>query len=222
MEKVFGQNDPKIMEYAERVFHPEDETLKDVRQRSCLAGLPEIQVSPMDGLHLEILARACQAKKIVEIGTLGGYSGICLCRGMVSDGTLYTLEINSTNAGVAQQSFEKAGYSASAKILLGPAIETLSDIKKLGPFDLVFIDADKINYPYYLDWAAAHLRVGGLVVADNTFAFGQIADDEGIDSSDGASLKALRIYNEKAATDPRFRSTILPTGEGLTVTVKIR
>src|SRR5580698_3615844 len=108
--KLFGQDDPKIASYVNEVFQPADAILKEISERSMKAGLPEIQVSPMDGLHLEVITRAMNAKKAVEIGTLGGYSGTCICRGMGPEGKLHTMEINEVNAQVAKESFVKAGF----------------------------------------------------------------------------------------------------------------
>lgn len=222
MEKVFGQDDPKIAKYVEDVFKPEDSVLREIRQRSLKAGLPEIQVGSIDSLHLEVLARGFGARKIVEIGTLGGYSGVCLCRALPSDGKLYTFEFSPHHAEVAKESFKKAGFSNQVEIFVGPAVETLPSINKQGPFDLVFIDADKQSYPRYFEWAAENLRKGGAILADNTFAWGMIADEKFEDRQDETQVKALREFNHKAATDPRFKSTILPTGEGLTLAVKIK
>ena len=129
----------------------------------------------MDGLHLELLARAAGARRAVEIGTLGGYSGVCLLRGM-PDGRLDTFELEPRNAAVARESFEKAGVAGRARIHVGPAVDKLREIEADGPFDLVFIDADKTGYPAYLTWAEEHLRVGGIVLLDNAFGWGGVAD----------------------------------------------
>jgi caffeoyl-CoA O-methyltransferase len=218
MDKVFGQGEEKIARYAEEVFKPQDDLLREITFRSLKAGLPEIQVAPMDGLHLEVLVKAMGIKKAVEVGTLGGYSGVCICRGMGPQGKLFTFEINERNAAVARESFDLAGFKNNTEIIMGPAIMNLPRINKEGPFDLVFIDADKENYPYYLKWAAENLRVGGVVIGDNTFAWGTIADEE--DSS--ASVEALRAFNLDCAQGGRFKATVLPTGEGLTLGVKIK
>lgn len=170
----------------------------------------------MDGLHLEVLACAIQARRAVEFGTLGGYSGVCLLRGMGNEGRLYTLEIDPDHAAVAAEAFRLAGVESQAEILTGPAIENAPKLEPNGPFDLVFIDADKENYVTYLNWAAEHLRVGGMVIADNTFAWGQVLEPE---SATGAELRA---FNVEMASGGRFRSTIFPTGEGLTVGIKTR
>jgi len=217
MERVFGQNDPQIAEYVENLFSPSDKILEEIALRSIEQGLPEIRISSIDGTHLEVIVRAIGAKKAVEIGTLGGYSGTCICRGMGADGRLYTMEINELNAQVAKESFIKAGFEKNIEIHLGPALLNLPRINKFGPFDLVFIDADKENYPHYLRWAAEHLRIGGVVLADNTFAFGEIYKE-----SDKPTVTALRAFNKECATGGRFKSTIIPTGEGLTFAVRIK
>jgi caffeoyl-CoA O-methyltransferase len=216
MSKSFGNGDPSLTQYAENVFQPVDSILEEIRSRSLAAGLPEIQIGSMDGLHLEVLTRAFGVKKAVEIGTLGGYSGTCICRGMGSDGKLFTFEINELNAKIAAESFVRAGMEKNVEVHLGPALLNLPRINKYGPFDLVFIDADKENYPSYLNWAAEHLRVGGVVLADNTFGWGEIVD------GDSPSIQALREFNLKLAQDGRFRATILPTGEGLSLGAKIK
>jgi len=220
--KSFGQGDPKITDYALEVFRPEDDLLREIRFRSKREGLPEIQVGTMDGLHLEVLAKALGAKKTVEIGTLGGYSGVCLMRGMGPSGKLYTFEVNEKNAQVARESFELAGYRENAEVIVGSAILNLPRINRNGPFDLVFIDADKENYPYYLKWSAENLRIGGVVLADNTFAWGNIMEKNPSDSGEKVSIEALRAFNLECAQGGRFRATVLPTGEGLTMGVKIK
>jgi caffeoyl-CoA O-methyltransferase len=211
-----GGNDEKLLRYLARVYEPEDAVLKEARERSLKAGLPEIQVGPMDALHLEVIARATGARKAVEIGTLGGYSGIVLARALGKDGLLHTFELDPRHAEVARESFRKAGVLDRVRIHVGPALERLPECEGDGPFDLVFIDADKETYPAYLDWAARHLRVGGVVLGDNAFAFGELADGR------GAGPVAMRAFNEELAKSGRFRATVLPTGEGLAMGVKVK
>jgi caffeoyl-CoA O-methyltransferase len=143
MEKEFGCANPKIISYTENTFHPEDEILKEVRERSIKEGLPPIQLGKMDARHLEVLTRACAAKKAVEIGTLGGYSGIAILRGMEEGARLWTFELKSKNAQVARESFQKAGFKESSEVIEGRAIENLSSIESHGPFGFVFVDANK-------------------------------------------------------------------------------
>lgn len=211
-----GGNDPKLQRYLSRIFSPEDPALKEARERSLKAGLPEIQVGPMDALHLEVLTRAVGARSAVEIGTLGGYSGIAIARGLGKTGRLHTFELEEKHAEVARESFRKAGVLDRVRLHVGPALERLPDCESDAPFDLVFIDADKESYPAYLAWAAHHLRVGGLVLGDNAFAFGELAEGR------GAGAVAMREFNQELAQGGRFRATILPTGEGLAMAVKVR
>jgi caffeoyl-CoA O-methyltransferase len=216
-EKGFGQGSPELARWAETVFQPEDEILAEIRKRSIREGLPAIAVGRFDGLHLEVVARLLGARKAVEIGTLGGYSGVCLLRGMPKDGILHTFELNEHHAEVARESFRRAGVQDRVKVHVGPALEKLREIEREAPFDLCFIDADKVSYPAYLAWAAEHLRVGGAVLGDNAFGFGQVSKpggDEGI--------RAVRRFNEELARGGRFRATMIPTEEGLALGVKVR
>ncbi len=153
MEKTFSNRDQKIQEYVRQTFQPEDSILREIRERSQKAGLPMIQVADMDSLHLEVITKAIGAKKAVEIGTLGGYSGVAIARGLAKGGKLYTFEYHEHHAKVAQESFEKADVSKKVQILIGSAINNLSKIERFGPFDLIFIDADKEGYPNHLAWA---------------------------------------------------------------------
>ncbi len=216
MKDYGAASDEKLLKYLDRVFKPEDPVLRTIRERSLKAGLPEIQVGSMDALHLEVLTRAIGARKAVEIGTLGGYSGTAIARGLGEGGRLHTFELDQKHADLARESFRKAGVLGRVTIHVGPALERLPLCEDEGPFDLVFIDADKETYPAYLAWAARHLRVGGVVLGDNAFAFGEIADGKG----DGAS--AMRRFNQELAQGGHFRATMLPTGEGLAMGVKVR
>jgi caffeoyl-CoA O-methyltransferase len=220
-EKGFGQGDPALAAWTEAVYRPEDDVLREIRERSTAAGLPPIQVGKMDGLHLEVLTRLSGARKAIEIGTLGGYSGVCLLRGMGTGGFLHTFELDPARADFARRSFERAGLAEQVRVHVGPAAERLRGVEPEGPFDLVFVDADKVGYPAYLAWAEQHLRVGGVVLADNTFGFGHIHEDRP-EGEDPAAMAALRRFSERLARGGRFRATMLPTGEGLSLGVTVR
>lgn len=220
MEKSFSA-DPALASYCTQVFDPEDDLLRAIRARARQGGLPEIQVGALDGLHLEVLARAAGARRAIEIGTLGGYSGVCLLRGMPADGVLHTFEIDPHHAEVARACFALAGVVDRVRVHVGPALERLRDVEAEGPFDLVFIDADKVGYPAYLGWAEQHLRVGGVVLGDNAFGWGGVAAAE-VPPEDRDKIAALRAFNERVARGGRFRGTMIPTGEGLAMGVKIR
>jgi len=221
VEKGFGQGDPALARWAEETFAPEDAVLAEIRERSAREGLPGIQVGRMDGLHLEVVTRAVCAKKVVEIGTLGGYSGVCLARGMGPDGILHTFELERHHADVARTSFERAGVAELVRIHVGNALEQLPSVEREGPFDLVFIDADKGGYPAYLAWAEQHLRVGGLVLADNAFAFGRVHEARPT-GEDARAVAPLRAFAERLASGGRFRATMIPTAEGLAMGVKVK
>lgn len=209
--------------YLTSVFKPEDMVLQEIRQSIIAANMPQISVGGYDGLHLEVLARMRQAKKIVEIGTLGGYSAVCLARALPADGVLYTFEFSAKHAAVAQENFKRAGVADKVRLFVGPALEKLSEIESVGPFDLVFIDADKVNYPNYLSWAAQHLKLGGVVLGDNTLAWGMLTDTTFENEHDAKNIQALRQFNEALASPAGvFRATLLPTAEGLSCGVKVK
>jgi caffeoyl-CoA O-methyltransferase len=221
MKDFAASQDPRIGRYLEESFRPQDPALLEIIERTRAHGFPEIHVGPMDGLHLEVLARASGARKIVEIGTLVGYSGVCLVRALPADGRLYTFEMEPDHAKQAEETFRKSGFSDRVQLRVGTALDRLREIEPHAPFDLVFVDADKVSYPAYLEWAARFLRVGGLLVADNTLAWGMIADTDP-PAEEAESVRGLQEFNRLLTRDPRFRATLLPTGEGLTLAVKIR
>jgi len=218
VNKPFGNADEKLSGYVTRVYAPEDAVLAEIRARSAAAGLPDIQVAALDALHLEVLARAAGARRAVEIGTLGGYSGVALLRGMAPDGELDTIELSERHAEVARESFRRAGVAGRARIHVGAAADILPQVARRGPFDLVFIDADKEGYPAYLDWAATNLRPGGMVLLDNAFLFGSLADAPSGDRGD--QIRAMQSVHETLARSGKFRATVLPTGEGLAFGVR--
>lgn len=223
MNKAYSNTDPAISDYAGELYSAEEAPKAEIRSRAAKAGLPDIHVSPMDGLHLHVIARACGAKKAVEIGTLAGYSGVWIAQALPANGKLFTFEYDPRHAKLAEETFRKAGVLSKVDILVGPALQNLGKIEPEGPFDFVFIDADKVNYIAYLEWAAKNLRIGGVLMADNTFAFGLIAEKSRKKLGEHAeNVFALREFNQKLANHPKFRSTILPTGEGLSLAVKVK
>jgi caffeoyl-CoA O-methyltransferase len=216
--KGFGATDPRIAPYVASLLEPEDAVLAEIRARSTREGLPTIAVGPFDGRHLEVLARMAGAKRIVEIGTLGGYSGVCLARALPPGGRLDTFEASPKHAGVAAESFRLAGVADRVRIHVGLASERLADVEGEGPFDLVFVDADKAGYPAYLEWAATNLRVGGTVIADNVFRRAAVP----VQGDDPRAIDGIRRFNETLARSGRFRATMLPLEDGFAVGVKVR
>ncbi len=219
MNKQFGNDDERLAAYVARTYAPEDEVLREIRERCAREGLPDIQIAPLDARHLEVLASVAGARKAVEIGTLGGYSGVSLLRGMGIGGVLDTIEIDPRHAEVARESFRRAGYTTQARIHLGPALQVLPKLAAQGPYDLCFIDADKESYPEYLNWAADNLRAGGLVLADNVFLFGELPDKP--TGGRTTAIAGMQAFHQILANSGRFRATVLPTGEGLAVGVRI-
>ena len=219
MNKPFGNADSRLSEYVSRVYAPEDEVLAEIRARSAAAGLPDIQVAALDALHLEVIARASVARRAVEIGTLGGYSGVALLRGMGPQGELDTVEMSPKHAEVARESFRRAGVAARARVHVGAAADILPQLATRAPYDLVFIDADKESYAAYTDWAADNLRPGGIVLLDNAFLFGNLPEPPTGDRA--AQIRAMQSVHEMLARSGRFRATVLPTGEGLAFGVRL-
>lgn len=191
--------------YIESLFLESDETLERTLRTSDEAGLPEIQISPAQGKLLYLLAKLVGARRILEIGTLGGYSTIWLARALPEVGELVTLEYEQLHADVARSNLEHAGLGDRAQIIVGAALETLPGLEEGDPFDLVFIDADKENYAGYLEWAIKLTQPGGLILADNVVREGEVIDAE----SDDSFVRGVREFNDLLAADPRAESVIV-------------
>jgi predicted O-methyltransferase YrrM len=167
-------------------------------------GLPEINVAPNQGKFLMLLAQIQGARRILEIGTLGGYSTIWLARALPADGELVTLEYEPRHAEVARRNLDAAGLACPVEIKVGPALETLPTLE--GPFDFVFIDADKTGYPAYFEWALRLSRPGSVIVADNVVREGRVLDPKGEPNAEAVH----RMYALVAA-DPRVSATAVQT-----------
>jgi caffeoyl-CoA O-methyltransferase len=196
----------RIDSYVEGLFAPPEPALEGALRRSREAGLPEIHVSPNEGKLLQLLAEIAGAKRILEVGTLGGYSTIHLARALPEEGLLISLELDEGYAEVARESLAKAGVEDRVEVRVGDARELLAGKVESGaaPFDLTFIDADKVSYPEYLEWALQLSRPGSLILADNTIRGGSVIDAE------DESARATRNLNETLAKDPRLSAIILP------------
>src|SRR5262249_5625641 len=157
------------LEYVRQLYAPEDGALRAALERIQFEGLPAIQIGPMEGRILQLLLRLVGARRVVEIGTLAGYSAIWIARALPDDGHLWTCEFSPKHADVAWQVLERAGLAAKVTVVQGAALETLPGLEPHGPFDAVFVDADKANYASYAEWATRHLRRGGLLIGDNAY-----------------------------------------------------
>lgn len=188
---------------------PPDEALDAALAANVQAGLPAIDVAPLQGAFLHVLALGMGARRILEIGTLGGYSAMWLARALPPDGRLVTLELDPHHAEVARASLAAAGLGAVVDVRVGPAAVTLAQLVEAGegPFDLVFLDADKEGYPEYLGWALRLTRPGSVIVADNVVREGRVADPD----DDDPRVVGVRRYLELVAAEPSLRATVLQT-----------
>ena len=195
--------------YVDALLVGQDAGLRDALDASDAAGLPSISVTPAQGKVLNLLARSIGARAILEIGTLGGYSTIWLARGLQPGGRLITIEADEKHAAVARENIARADVAAMVDLRIGRALDVLPSIERegLGPFDLVFIDADKPNTPDYFKWALRLARIGTLILIDNVVRNGAIAD---ADSQDPAVV-AMRRVLAMVASEPRVSATVLQT-----------
>jgi predicted O-methyltransferase YrrM len=196
-----------IDRYIDDLFAPEDEALKAALAASRAAGLPQIQVSAGQGKLLYLLAKLASAHRILELGTLGGYSTIWMARALPADGRLVTLEYEPTHAQVAAANLARAGLADKVEIVVGSALETLPGVidRADRPFDLVFLDADKVNYPNYFPHIMRGVRSGALILADNVIRAGTVLAPTPDDPSAGAA----RAFNAMVAADQRLEAIVL-------------
>ena len=188
---------------------PSDAVLEAALKGSAAAKLPNIQITPLEGRFLYMLAAAIRAQRILEIGTLGGYSTIWLARALPADGQVVTLEIDPKHAAVASANIARAGLSSKVEVRVGPALESLAHLanRANGPFDLAFIDADKQNNAAYFDWALKLSRPGSLIIVDNVIRDGAIVDAKARDEM----VQGVRRFFDRVAAEPRVHATALQT-----------
>ena len=195
----------RVDDYIRDRLIPADPALDAAQTAAAAAGLPAIEVSPTQGKLLQLLARIAGARRILEIGTLAGYSTIWLARGLAPGGRLVTLEADPHHAAVARSNLAAAGLADVVEVREGPALDTLPNVE--GPFDLVFIDADKRNNPNYLDWALRLSRPGTVIVCDNVVRRGRITDPENAEGD----VTGTRALFDRLAAEPRLDATALQT-----------
>ena len=201
-------------DYISHLFAREDPLLASLREEADRSGLPPIAISPDEGRLLQVLLTAVNARRVLEVGTLGGYSAIWMARALPEDGRLLSLEIEPQHAEFARRYVERAGLAQRVEIRVGRALEVLPSLDG-EQFDAVFLDADKEPLPTYFDWAMRLLRPGGLLIADNTLWGGRVLDD----SEQDEKTTAVREFNRRMATDPRIVGIIVPTHDGVAVGV---
>lgn len=204
-----------VGDYIRALYAPEDAVLAQLREDADRAGLPPIAISADAGRLLQVLLTAIGARRVLEVGTLGGYSAIWMARALPADGRLLSLEAEPAHAEFARRQLERAGLVDRVEVRVGRALDLLPTLDGQ-LFDLVFLDADKEPMPTYLDWALRLLRPGGLVVADNTLRAGRVLDA----SSTDADTAGVREFNRRLATDPRVLGILVPTHDGVGIGVK--
>ena len=206
-----------IGEYVVRLFAPEDELLVSLREEADRTGLPPISISPDTGRLLQVLLTAIRAERVLEVGTLGGYSAIWIARALGAGGSLLTIEVDPHHAEFARRYLARAGVETKVEIRVGRALDVLASLDG-ERFDAIFLDADKEPLPTYFEWALRLVRPGGLIIADNALWGGRVIDDR---SNDDATL-GVRELNRRMATDPRVASILVPTHDGVVVGVVLQ
>ena len=204
----------RIGDYISGLFAPEDELLVSLREEADRTGLPPIAVSADEGRLLQVLLTSIRARRVLEVGTLGGYSAIWMARALPADGELLSIEIEPKHAEFARRYVERAALAERIEIRVGRALDVLPSLDG-EQFDAVFIDADKEPMPTYFEWGLRLLRPGGLLIADNTLWGGKVYDEAEHDEK----TRAVREFNRRMATDPRILSILVPTHDGVAIGV---
>lgn len=207
--------DERLGRYTTELFAAEDDALAAVRSRHAREGLPDILISADEGKLIHVLLHAVGASRVLELGTLGGYSGVWIARALGPQGRLVTIERDPRHAAIARRAFADAGVAERVELREGTALDVLP---QLAPgFDAVFLDADKETLPTYYAWSLRLLRVGGLLLCDNAFYAGAVVDPGDV----SPSAEGVRTFNRLAAADDRLVATIVPVRDGLLVGVKV-
>lgn len=211
---------PVAVEYIEKLMNADEGFAGHVLEAIRKNDLRRMRLSAAEGRILETLVRAVNAKKAVEIGSLAGYSGHWIARGMAESGRLYTLEEDPARAGIARDCFAQSNLQRKVTVLEGAALDTLKTLSKLAPFDFCFMHSDTESYPACLRWAAANLRPGGMVAAAGVFLMGKVRF-EGGEPEEGARARALREFFHVLFDGDRFVSaSVIPTGEGMALGIR--
>lgn len=204
------------LDYIRQLFAPESVAAAQARQ-SITEDNDRIIIYPEEGKFLQLLIRLSGAKKIVEIGTLAGYSTTWMAEALPEDGHIYTIEKDDKRAELALQNLPTKNIT----LLRGDALSVLETLNDQAPFDMVFIDADKLNYLHYLDWAEKHVKKGGLIIGDNTFLFDAVWQQDMPPRVRETARQAMRDFNKRLADPTKYHGIMLPTEEGMTIGLKL-
>jgi caffeoyl-CoA O-methyltransferase len=202
---------PEILQYTARLHAPHDAALQAAFAAPDVEGLPAIQVAPSEGKLLQLLLRLCGARRVVEVGTLAGYSAARMAAALPKDGRLWTVELEQRTAEIARRHLEACGFADRVQVCVGAALQVLPTLERHGPFDAVFLDADKESYDVYGRWAAKHVRPGGLLLADNAYFFGKLLEQS-------RAAEAMRRFHEESRE--AFDTVCVPTPDGLLMGIR--
>ncbi|GBD05254.1 Putative O-methyltransferase [bacterium HR20] len=219
MSTTFTPVTDDIAAYIEQLFSAEDDVLRSLRAEADARGMPAIHISGAQGAVLQVLLRAIGARRVLELGSLGGYSAITMARALPPDGKVVCLEINPDYCTFIEQQAVRAGLGSVIEVRCGAALDLLRAMPAEPLFDAAFIDADKPTYPLYFEECYRRIRSGGLIIADNTLAWGHIVETE--PSFEPRNVRALQEYNRLVATHPGVRAALIPSGDGMTVAIKL-
>lgn len=215
--RIKQQNKDTKTEYIQKLFAIEDKLLVKIREDAIAINRP-INITPDEGKFLQILVKLSKPKKILEIGTFYGYSTIWIARALSDDSIIYTIERELDSYSKAEDNFIEAKLDKKIKLLKGEAEYILSKIDDV--FDMIFIDADKINYLNYLDWADKNLKIGGLIVADNTLLSGAVYMENLPYRVRKTTKEIMKKFNKRLSDSSKYTSILLPCTDGITIAIK--
>lgn len=206
----------RLVNYMATLFPAEDSVLEQLKKEAMEAGLPEIQISPEQGAFISVLLKGIGARKVIEVGTLGGYSAIIMARALPDDGSVVTLEVDPFHAEFARRQIRNAGLEEKITVYTGPGIDLLErTLSESGPYDFAFIDADKESYVRYVDLLYPLMRRGGMIAGDNALAGGEVINTQ----TDSEHVKGIQAFNRHMAEHPGIDAAIVPVGDGMCIGV---
>jgi predicted O-methyltransferase YrrM len=208
------------LDYIRKRFAPQDALLDAIDKELEKIG-KQINIGAEEGKLLQLLIKLQKVKTVVEVGTLAGYSAIWMARALPKEGHVYTIDREAKHIELAKKFIGQSDVKERITILEGDGLKQLANLSTQGPFDMVFIDADKNNYGHYLDWAEINVKQGGLIVADNTLLFGAMAMDVPPEGTALATWEGMKIFNERLSDPTKYFGTMIPTEQGLTVGIKL-
>lgn len=212
--------DDRLFDYLKENFSAEDDFLKNLLTEAAAEGIPDISISPEQGLFMQFMLKSINAKNVLELGTLAGYSAITMAKALPENSGLLTIENEFKHAFFASKKIKEAGLDNIIEVQNSDALEFLKIYKPEQPFDFIFVDADKPNYARYLDLLTPMLRVGGIFAADNAFAFGFVACSK--PERNPEDVKSITGFNNYFRNHPQYSVCMVPVGDGLIMGVKLK